>query len=74
MVQLRRSLAQGEKKAFTLVNMSDPARNLDAEVTVRFDAPKTLRIHGKDGSQDVAVSAEWTRTLASGEGLFIEIL
>lgn len=66
--------SRGEKKAFTLVNMSDPARNLDAEVTVRFDAPKTLRIHGKNGSQDVAVSAEWTRTLESGEGLFIEIL
>ena len=66
--------SQGSKKAFTLVNMEDPGRKLSNRVTVVFDAPKTLLIHGKDGSRQVEVPEKWEVELDFGEGLFVEIV
>lgn len=65
---------QGEKRAFTLVNMEDPGRNRANRACVRFDGSQRLMVHGKDGSRQVETSGEWQVELACGEGLFIEIL
>lgn len=65
---------QGEKRAFTLVNMEDPGRNRANRACVRFDGSRRLMVHGKDGSRQVETSGEWQVELACGEGLFIEIL
>jgi len=66
--------SQGEKKAFTLVNMEDPGRKQKNKVSVAFDAPKTLMVHGKDGSAKIEVPAVWETVLDFGEGVFVEIL
>ncbi|MBR2948402.1 MAG: beta-galactosidase [Lachnospiraceae bacterium] len=65
---------QGDKKAFTLVNMEDPGRRRSNRAAVTFDAPKTLMVHGKDGSVKISVSDTWEVELGIGDGLFVEIL
>lgn len=65
---------KGEKKAFTLVNMEDPGRRRANKACITFDEPKTLMVHGKDGSQQIETGASWSVDLACGEGLFVEIL
>ena len=64
----------GEKKAFTLVNMEDPGTKRANKAVVTFDAPKKLLIHGKDGSRELETNGKWEVTLGFGEGLFVEIL
>ena len=65
---------QGEKKAFTLVNMEDPGRRRKNKATVTFEGPRTLLIHGKDGSVQVQTAGTWEVELGVGEGFFVEIL
>ena len=64
----------GEKRAFTLVNMEDPGTKRANKAVVTFDAPKKLLIHGKDGSKELGTNGKWEVTLGFGEGLFVEIL
>jgi hypothetical protein len=62
-------------RAFTLVNMEDPGRRHANTATLCFDGAKTLRVHGKEGTKDIACDGgTWTVTLDFGEGLFVEIL
>ena len=65
---------QGEKRAFTLVNMEDPGRKRANRACVNFDGPKTLMVHGKDGSRQVETGAKWEVELESGDGFFVEVL
>lgn len=65
---------QGEKKAFTLVNMEDPGKKLSNKAVIEFTQPVSLMVHGKDGSEKIDVGARWELTLDFGEGLFVEIL
>ena len=65
---------QGEKRAFTLVNMEDPGRGRANRACVRFAGSQRLMVHGKDGSNPVETDGRWQVELTCGEGLFVEIL
>lgn len=65
--------SHGEKRAFTLVNMTDPGKGLSNEATVAFSQALDLRLWRHGEPQELKAGEELSLCLASGEGVFVEI-
>jgi hypothetical protein len=62
----------GDSKAYTVVNMSEPREKSDADFTLKFDKNATATVYRKGIAQSYD-SGKLSLTLESGEGVFITV-
>lgn len=66
--------ADGEKKAFTLVNMIDPGKRQKNRAEVFFAEPVRLRVWTFGEPKEIQADGKFTVELDCGQGIFVEIL
>lgn len=69
------TFSNGSNNAFLLSNFNDPILNISTSTTITFDKRYTLKIYNKGEMQQVELptNKQYTFTLESGEGIFIEV-